>query len=386
MRRSILGSRPVHVVGIGMHPYQRASATTYVTMGLSALRAALTDAGLTWQDVDSAFVGSGKVGMAAAPTLARFLGRTGLPVLQVESASASGSVAFRQAVLDVASGRCDVSAAVGVDKAEFPPDAVSKARIPDLVEGLIDFPTMFALKTDAYLRERGAAVEQLGAVAVKNHRNGALNPFAQRQKARSLEEVLAPPYVAGALTRLQCTPVGEGSAAVIVASEDALRWLGIDASRGVRVLASAYQSVPAVDLVAGTEEESVTRLTAEEAFEESGVAPEDLDVVEVHDAFSVEEPMYLEAMGVCTQDRALADLAAGALDIGGRVAVSPSGGLLAMGHPVGPTGVGQVCESVRQLRGEAGDRQHPGARNALVHMVGVGGVCAVHVLGAPASR
>ena len=380
MARHTLRDREVYVVGTGLFPYQRASTTTYVTMGTSAVRAALADAGLAWSDVESAFVGSGKIGMAAAPTLARYLGRTSLPVLQVESASASGSVAFRQAVLDVAGGRSDVSVAVGVDEAKFPEDAVSKARVAGLADGLVDFPTMFALKADAFLRERGASPEQLGAVAVKNHRNGALNPYAQRQKVRTLEEVMAPPYVSGPLTRLQCTPVGEGSAAVVVVSGEGLRRLGIDARRAVRVLASAYQTVPPVDAVVGTEEETVTRLTAHEAYEESGVGPEDVDVVELHDAFTVEEPLYLEAMGISRPGEALADLAAGAHDVGGRVAVSPSGGLIAMGHPVGPTGVGQVCESVRQLRSEAGPRQHPGARTALVHMVGVGGVCAVHVL------
>lgn len=384
MTRHTLRDREVYVVGIGLFPYQRASSTTYVTMGTGAVRAALADAGVKWLDVDSAFVGSGKLGMAAAPTLARYLGRTSLPVLQVESASASGSVAFRQAVLDVAGGRSDVSVAVGVDEAKFPQDAVSKARVRGLADGMIDFPTMFALKTDTFLRERGVHPDELGAVAVKNHRNGALNPYAQRQKVRTLEEVMAPPYVSGALTRLQCTPVGEGSAAVVVVSAEGLRRHGIDPRRAVRVLASAYQTVPPVDAIVGTEEETVTRLTAEEAYEEAGVGPQDVDVVELHDAFSVEEPMYLEAMGISRPGEALADLAAGAHDIGGRVAVSPSGGLLAMGHPVGPTGVGQVCESVRQLRGEAGARQHPGARMALVHMVGVGGVCAVHLLQASA--
>lgn len=124
----------------------------------------------------------------------------------------------------------------------------------------------------------------------------------------------------------------------------------------------------------------MTRLASAEAYEAAGVGPEDVDLVELHDAFTVEEPMYLEAIGICAEGTVFDDLASGALDIGGRVAVSPSGGLLAMGHPVGPTGVGQVCESVRQLRGEAEGRQHDAARTALVHMVGVGGVATVHML------
>ncbi|AKS31574.1 thiolase family protein [Mycolicibacterium goodii] len=380
MTRNLLAQTAVYVVGIGMYGYRRPSDISYVTMGTTAIREALSDAGIKWADVESMFVGSGKIGMAAAPTLARYLGRTGIPVVQVESASASGSVAFRQAVLDVASGRCDVSVAVGVDKAEFPPDAVSKAGVRGLVDGRIEFHTMFALKTEHWLRERSLVAADLAPVAVKNHRNGALNPYAQRRKARTVDEVLAPPYISGSLTRLQCTPVGEGSAAVVVASADALRRLDIDPQRCVQVRASVHQTQPSFEDAVGTEEQAVTRAAAREAYEACGIGPGEVDIVELHDAFAVEEPMYLEAMGICAEGRALSDLADGALDLGGRVAVSPSGGLLAMGHPVGPTGVGQVCESVRQLRGEAGPRQHPDARTALVHMVGVGGVCAVHIL------
>jgi acetyl-CoA acetyltransferase len=149
------------------------------------------------------------------------------------------------------------------------------------------------------------------------------------------------------------------------------------------VRAAVHQSQPAYTAAIGTEEEAVTRTACGEAFEASGIGPQELDLVELHDAFAVEEPMYLEAMGVCAPGKALEDLENGQLDIGGRVAVSASGGLLAMGHPVGPTGVGQVCELTRQLRGEAGPRQHARSRQALAHMVGVGGVCTVHVLSAP---
>lgn len=380
MTRNLLKDNAVYVAGIGMYGYRRPSDVTYVTMGTSAVREALADAGVVWSDVQSMFVGSGKIGMAAAPTLARYLGRTGVPVVQVESASASGSVAFRQAVLDVASGRCDLSVAVGIDKAEFPPDAVSKSGVPSLVDNRIEFHTMFALKTEHWLHERSASPRELAAVAVKNHRNGALNPFAQRRKERTLEEVLEPPYISGSLTRLQCTPIGEGSAAVVVTSAEGLRRYGIDERRCVQVHAAVHQTQPSFDDAVGNEEQAASRCAALAAYADSGIGPGDLDIVELHDAFAVEEPMYLEAMGICEEGAALKDLADGALDIGGRVAVSPSGGLLAMGHPVGPTGIGQVCESVRQLRGEAEARQHQGAQTALVHMVGVGGVCTVHIL------
>jgi acetyl-CoA acetyltransferase len=238
--------------------------------------------------------------------------------------------------------------------------------------------THFALLANRYIHEYKATPEQFGMVAVKNSRNGALNPNAQRQTARTLEEVMAPPQISGPLTRLQCTPVGEGAAAVIVASEEGIRRHGLDASRAVKVLASAARS----ETVYRNEnyDTVLTRETTAQAIADAGITPADLDVVELHDAFTVEELLYVEAMGLCPPGQAVSALEAGEFDIGGRVAVSPSGGLLSMGHPIGPTGVGQICEITTQLRGEAGARQHPEARTGLAHMVGVGAVCIVHIL------
>jgi acetyl-CoA acetyltransferase len=178
---------------------------------------------------------------------------------------------------------------------------------------------------------------------------------------------------------LQCCPIGEGAAAVLVASDEGIERLGISPERAVRVMASVqrservYRDAPDFDA-------ELTRETIERAYVEAAIGPDDLDVIELHDAFTIEELLYLEAMGVCETGGAAAALARGDFDIGGRVAVSPSGGLLAMGHPIGPTGAGQIVEITRQLRGEAGPRQHPGAKVGLAHMVGVGAVCVVHVL------
>jgi len=179
---------------------------------------------------------------------------------------------------------------------------------------------------------------------------------------------------------LQCCPVGEGGAAAIVASDDALRKLGIDKRRAVRVLSSVQRSEMVYDDASNFDAE-LTRQTAAQALAEASIAANDLDVIELHDAFTVEEIFYLEAIGVAKPGEAPAMLRDGRFDIGGDVAVSPSGGLLAMGHPIGPTGLGQIVEIARQLRGEAESRQHPNARYGLAHMVGVGAVCAVHVLG-----
>ncbi|KAA0237290.1 thiolase family protein [bacterium] len=380
--RSLLEMRPVYVAGIGLHPYQGASETSYVDLGLAAIREALADAGITWAAVQSAYIGNVTIGMAAGPAMLRYLGTTGLAIAQVENASASGSTAFRQAVMEVAGGFCDVALAMGVDKPGGPfSSGPAKAGVRGLVDNRVVPFTHFALLTQLYIDQYGATPEQIAKVAVKNHRNGALNPFAQRRKVRTLEEVMEPPAVSGVLTRLQCTPVGEGAAAAIVMSEDAIARLGVDRSRAIQVIASVARS----EEPSGTLniDVAITRKTVHDAYDQCGMQPSDIDVVELHDAFTIEELLYVQAMGFSEPGNAVADLERGDYDIGGRVAVSPSGGLIAMGHPLGPTGVGQVAEVTRQLRGEAGPRQHQNTRVGLAHMVGVGPVCVVHILKRP---
>jgi acetyl-CoA acetyltransferase len=383
MGANILADRPVHVIGIGLHPYRRRSDTTYVELGLTAVRAALADAGLAWTDIETAYTGTALLGMGASRIMLSRLGATGIPMAQVENASASGSTAVAMATLDVASGRTEVALALGVDKPRGGlPMAPSEAGLENLEGGAIMPFTHFALLASEYMAVHGVTAEQVASVALKNHRNGVANPFAQRRKERTMEEILAEP-ISGSLTRLQCCPVGEGAAAVIVASDEGIARLGLDRSRAVRILASATRSEglygPGVGIDA-----ALTVETAIDAFEQAGLAPTDMDLLELHDAFSIEELLYTEALGFCRPGEAASLVAAGEFDIGGRCAVSPSGGLLAMGHPIGPTGAGQIAEITRQLRGEAGPRQHPGSRLGLAHMVGVGAVCVVHVLAAPA--
>jgi acetyl-CoA acetyltransferase len=372
--------RTVHVVGVGLHPYQRPSETPYTELGVHAVRAALADAGLEWRRIESAYTGTATTAMGISRLMYRHLGATGIPMVQVENASASGSTAFRQACIEVAAGLVDVAIAVGVDKPLQVSMPQRAAGVRDLVGGRVMPFTHFALLAQRYMHDHGATPEQFALVAVKNSRNGALNPNAQRRKERTLEDVLAPPFISGVLTRLQCCPIGEGAAAAIVASDEAVERLGLDATRAVRVLASASRSETVYD--GANFDAALTRETTAQALEQAGIAVGQLDVVELHDAFTIEELLYLEAMGISAPGKAAAELEAGQFDIGGRVAVNPSGGLLAMGHPIGPTGVGQICEITTQLRGEAGARQHAGASTGLAHMVGVGAVCVVHVLAA----
>lgn len=378
---NLLAERDTYVVGIGLHPYQRRSDTSYVQLGLTAVRAALDDAGLSWPDVEVAYTGTAQLGMGSSRVMLSRLGATGIPMTQVENASASGSSAVAQACLDVASGRTDVALALGVDKPQPLSPAPGRAGIDNLESGTVVPFTHFALLASEYMTAHGLGDIDIARVAMKNHRNGAANPFAQRQKERTLEEILADP-ISGSLTRLQCCPVGEGAAAVIVASGEGIDRLGLDRSRAVRVRASVTRTEGLYPPTVGIDA-ALTQETGRLLFDQAGIEPTDVDVLEVHDAFSVEELLYVEALGLCSPGEAASLVAAGAFDPGGRCAVSPSGGLLAMGHPIGPTGAGQVAEVTRQLRGEAGVRQQPDARIGVAHMVGVGAVCVMHVLTAP---
>jgi acetyl-CoA acetyltransferase len=352
-----------------------------VALGLTAVRDALADARLPWEAVESSYVATARLGMACGRAMLRHLGALGRPLVHVENASASGSAAFRQACIEVAAGLSDVVLAVGVDKPYDRPLGPSQTGQPSLAGAAVLPFTHFALVASEYAERHGVAPEDIARVAVKNHKNAARNENAQRQKERTLDEVLSGTPVAGTLTSLQCAPIGEGAAAVIVASAEAITRHGLDAGRAVRVAASAANSERAG--AQGDRDEAITRAAMAAALEEARVGPRDLDVIELHDAFTIEELLYAESTGVCPPGHFVPLLKEGAFDIGGRCAVSPSGGLIAMGHPIGPTGLGQIGEVTKQLRGEAGARQHPHARIGLAHMVGVGAVCYVHILRRP---
>ncbi len=375
------GHQGVYVVGIGLHPYQFPSDTPYTQLGLVAVRAALADAGLAWKQVQSAYVGTTSIGMAAGRVMFRHLGSTGLAVTQVENASASGSFAFRQACMEVAHGISDVVLAMGVDKHGDGRRAANKDGLERLSPTATIPAVKFALMARSYLRERGAGSAAMAQVAVKNHGNAARNPYAQFRKPRTLEQVLASPKVAGDLTVQQCCPRGEGAAAVLLVSGRALARLGLDARRCVRVRASVATSERDEQRYGDGPVELVGS-SARLAMAQAGISPTQLDLLELHDAFSVEELLYSEAIGVCAPGEGAAYLERGDSQIGGRCAINASGGLIGMGHPLGPTGIGQIAEIVRQIRGEAQGRQQPNARWGMAHMIGLGSVAIAHVLSA----
>lgn len=380
MVKTLKDMRPVYVIGAGWHRYQNPSDTSFVTLGLTAVRGALADAGIEWPEVQTAYVATALLPMAPGRAILRHLGASGVELVHIENASASSSAAFRKACIEVASGVSDVALVLGVDKHLAPRGrAEAHTGIGSLANDAIVPFTHFALLADQYAQRWGVSPDDIARVAVKNHSNGAKNPNAQRQQERTLEEILGGRVVSGNFTTLQCTPVGEGAAAVIIASEDAIRRLGVSGDKPVRVTGSAARS-ERVYADPTRFDATLTSETTEIALRDAGLKPEQIDVVELHDAFTVEEVEYVEAMGLCQPGAAVAQLMEGAWDIGGRCAVNPSGGLIAMGHPIGPTGVGQIGELALQLRGVAGARQQPGARTGLAHMVGVGAVCYVHTL------
>lgn len=373
------GSGGVYVAGIGLHPYQFPTDTPYTRLGLVAVRAALADAGLNWEQVQSAYVGTTSIGMAAGRVMLRHLGSSGLSVMQVENASASGSFAFRQACMEVAGGISDVVLAMGVDKH----GAGSRAASRDGIERLSDTATIpavkFAMMARSFLRDRTSGIEALAKVAVKNHGNAARNPNAQFRKPRTLEQVLASPKVVGDLTVQQCCPRGEGAAAVLLVSGNALRRLGLNLKRCVRVRASASGS-ETDEVEYGQGPIDLVRASAKAALEQAGISANALDLLELHDAFSVEELLYSEAVGVCGPGEGADYLERGDSNIGGRCAINASGGLIGMGHPLGPTGIGQIAEITCQIRGEAEGRQHPNSRWGMAHMIGLGSVSIAHIL------
>jgi acetyl-CoA acetyltransferase len=213
MSQGIKNLRPVYVVGIGLHRYQFLSETNFVELGLVAARAALADAGLEWPAIQSAYVARALLPMAIGRPILRHLGATGIPIVHIENASASGSAAFLQACIEVGSGVNDLSLVLGVDKPGPAPRVETLLRLPHLADDAIAAFTHFALLGEQYAARYKVRHEDIALVAVKNHRNGAKNPFAQYQKERSLDEILGGKKISGTLTSLQCTPIGEGAAA-----------------------------------------------------------------------------------------------------------------------------------------------------------------------------
>jgi len=377
--------RDVAVLGVGMYRFGMWGDVSNATMAREAGMLALQDAGLSFRDVNAAYVGHIFASVMTGVRVMKEFGLTGIPVQRIENASATGSAAFREACLQVAAGTYDAVMVLGFDKMTTMIATSSAATAPENMEDSILPAGFFAMWATRRMHERGTKPEHLAKVAAKNFNNGALNPMSQRQpdKEITVEKVLASRMVAWPLTSMMSCPMGDGAACVIVGRADLAKKLRPDRPV-VRVTASALQTekyVPGhifMGPVVGAPQMTVD--TSQQVYNEAGVGPEDLDLVQVHDAFVIEEIEYYELLGLCRRGEAEKCIEQGDFERGGRVAVSTDGGLIARGHPGGPTGLAQIWETTLQLRGEAGKRQLDDPRIGLCQMMGGGSVCVIHIL------
>lgn len=379
--------REVYIIGVGETQFGMLKDDFHI-LGQKAVRAAVKDAGIKWNEIDSAFVGNGTNGIVTGQRIFRDLGMCGrLPIINVESACSAGALAVHSAYIRVATGLDEISIGVGAENASLHREPGS-APAPDMtdIEGFLGavMVAKYALRAQRYMYETGATAEDLAQVTVKNRRHAKNNPFAWRKGDITVEEVLNSRLIATPLTLEQCCGMTDGAGAVIVASKEVVKRLGI--SKPVKIIASALVSGP---FSVGSKDETaddIITMGTQKAYEQAGVGPEDIDMVECHDAFTITELMYSEAMGFCKKGEGLKMLRDGDLTHGGKVVFSPRGGMLSYGHPMGASGAAQIAQNLKQLRGQCKGYQVEGAKIALSQVTGGGlqgtqhAACTTHIL------
>ena len=384
--------REVAVIGIGGTKFGNHTDRSIRDLGVEASLKAIRDANVKPKDIEIAYAGNfaqwewGQ-GLFIGQVVLRELGLTKIPITRVENGCATGSCAFREAWYKVATGACDIAMAFGVEQMKVVDSSTMLSIFTGLQyaerEGDMGFtaPGLFALLARRHMEEFGTTREQLAMVTVKNRKFGALNPDSQLPNAVTLEEVLNDRMICDPLTLPQCCPRGDGAAAAVLMTKE---------------LAKRYTSTPvyvaASVQVSGTypDEESFTFFdtdvrAAKAAYEMAGLGPEDMDLAEVHDCFSSAEIIHYEDLGFCEKGEGGRFVEEGLSDIGGKIPVNTSGGLLSKGHVIGATGMSQIIEVVRQLRGQAGKRQVQGAKVGLQHNAGGffhtdTACCVIHIL------
>jgi acetyl-CoA C-acetyltransferase/acetyl-CoA acyltransferase len=387
--------KDVAIIGVGQSKFGTFVDKDAKELFVEAFEEALSnvDEGIESKEIQEIYVGNLGVGGGQlgnfASMIADYAGLAGIPAVRLEDACASSGFAFRAAVLAVQSGTCDIALAGGIEKMnDLPRDrlrywlGVSGDTEWERLAGMT-FAGVYALMAMRHMHQYGTKREHLAMVAVKNHKNGADNPKAHFQRTITLEQALNSAMVAHPLTLFDCCPITDGASAAIVCRAD---------------LAKKYTDTPIYVLGhgAGTDRLGLyerkdftalaaTTMAAEQAYKMARIHPEDVDLAEVHDCFTIAEIMACEDLGFCRKGAGGKLIEAGETQIGGRIPVNPSGGLKSKGHPIGATGTGQVYEVFRQLRSETAksSRQVPGAEIGLTHTVGgSGGTAVVHILGA----
>jgi len=371
------------VIGAGMIPMGKHPDSSYPGLAAPAVRVALDSSGLEAGDIEEVYCGHSFGGMLTAQRIGKRCWLGTIPMTNVDNACSGGASALHLAVRAIEAGRAEVVLVIGVDKlTQFGGGTLPLVEEdPEVRKGMV-MPALYAMRARRFLHERGEGPELLAGVSVKARRHGVANPYAQFRKEVTVEEVLASRPIAEPLTLFQCCPTGDGAAAVVVVSE---AYRKRRAAKGMRIAASVLHSGEATSGFRDMLRPEISIESAREAYEQAGIGPEDLDLVELHDAFTIAELVYYEALGLCASGDAADHLRDGRSTYGGRTVVNPSGGLLAKGHPVGASGVAQVVEAFWHLNEQAGRRQVPRARTALTHVTGGGiagmdhGACTIHI-------
>lgn len=377
----------VYIVGIDMLKFGRFAGATAERLGAEAALNAIREAGITIHDVQALYCGS-SFSKGTAQRILKLIGQTGIPVVNVQNACATGATAFRDAMFMIKAGAADTVLAVGAEV--MPRGLLAPAQSEDGVplEGLTgstSLPAVFAESGLEHSAKYGTTFEQFAKVSVKNHHHATLNPKAMSQKETPLEVVMTSDMIAYPNTKLMCSMNVDGAAAAILMSERETRRRGL-LHQAVRIRASALASDPFQSRNPTMPDvNTVTRLAARHAYDEAGLGPEDLDLVELHDCFATAEILHYENLGLCPEGDGGRLIDSGETALGGKMPVNLSGGLLSKGHPIGATGIANLYEIALHLRGAAGARQVEGARLGLAHVVGLGTVSAVHILEKPAN-
>jgi len=392
--RSNAVSRKVFVSGVGMIPFAKPGASEpYDAMGAAATRLALDDAGIDFAQIEQAYVGYVYGDSTSGQKTVYKLGMTGIPVINVNNNCSTGSTALFLARQAIASGAADCVLALGFEQmkpgalgtvfADRPSPFEDFDRETDALVGMPEIPLALRYFGGAgiqHMRKYGTRLETFANIRAKASRHAANNPLALFRKVVSEDEVMNSPTLwPGVMTRLMACPPTCGGAAAVLVSEEFARAKGL--KMHVRIAAQAMTT----DLPSTFESHDMMRLVgydmaraaANKVYQQAGIGPEDLDVIELHDCFAQNELITYEALGLCPEGGAEKFIEDGDNTYGGRYVTNPSGGLLSKGHPLGATGLAQCCELTQQLRGSAGPRQVEGARLALQHNLGLGGACVV---------
>ena len=373
--------RDVYVLGAAMIKFGRYPDKDVSELAAEAALLALKDAGMTIKEIQ--LLASGNLIQSNAMVGQRILqqiGQTGIPIINVSNACATGSTALREAYFAVGSGEYDVAMAVGSEQ-------MGKAGLlggggrGESVEGVLGsglMPAVFGQAGVEHMRAYGTTAEQFAKVSVKNHKHSTKNPLSQYQVEVKLEDVLNARMVAYPNTLYMCCPTGDGAAAAILVSEAVMKK---HTTKPVKIACSVLTSDPWTprDLTL-PDVSTLTRNAAKMAYDKAGIGPEDLDLVELHDCFATAELLHYENLGLCKDGEGGRGIDEGWFEWGGKIPVNVSGGLLSKGHPLGATGVANIYEVVTHLRGQAGARQVENASVGLAHVIGLGSACTIHIL------